>query len=141
MIVSAIVIKNEMEIQLPRSFTIDLAQKLQKLLIAMKRITGTDNGTFENIQRCKEAGGPVTFIIMRHRPTSSFFHRQPGLGSVQRLYLRLFIDTQHQRFIRRIKKDTNTILYFSTNPFVFDQLERFGSRGCHPHQTKTFKLS
>ncbi len=69
---------------------------------------------------------------MRHGSTSPFFHRQSRLGSVQRLDLRLFIDTQHEGFIRRIQIQTDHVGQFLNKPFVLGQLERLGSMGLQP---------
>ncbi len=132
MIVSTIIVQNQMKIAFPRSVAINLAQELQKLLVAMKRITGTNHGTFKDIERCKKASSPVTFVIMRHGSTSPFFHRQPRLGSIQRLDLRLFIDTQHKGFIRRIQIQTHNVRQFFNKPFVLGQLERLSSMGLQP---------
>ena len=98
----------------------------------MKRITGADNGAFKHIQRSKKAGGPVTFIIMRHRPASTFFHRQPWLGSVQRLDLRLFINTQHHGFFRRIQIEADHIRQLFNKLFVPGQLECLGTMWLQP---------
>ena len=135
MIVSAIIVQDQMEVQFPRSVTINLAQELQKLLVAMKRITGADHCPFKDIERCKKACSPVTFIIVRHGPTTPFFHRQPRLGSIQRLDLldlRLFIHTQHQGLIRRIQIETDHVCQFFNKSSVFGQLERLGSVELQP---------
>lgn len=91
MIVSSIIVQDQIEMSFPRRVTINLTQELQKLLVAMKWIAGTGHCAFKHIERCKKASRPVTFIIMRHGRTSTFFHRRPRLGSIQRLDLRLFI--------------------------------------------------
>ena len=89
----------------------------------MKRITSTNHCPIQYTQRCKKAGSPITFIVMRHCPTSFLFHRQSGLCSIQSLYLRFFIDTQNQSFIRRIQIQTNHIGQFFNKPFVLRQFK------------------
>jgi len=36
---------------------------------------------------CKQRGGAVTFVVVRHRPGAARLHRQPRLGTVERLDL------------------------------------------------------
>ena len=81
----------------------------------MKRITSTDHSTFQDIECCKKAGSPVTFIIVRHGSSSPPFHRQSRLGSVQRLDLRLFIDAQHEGLSSLVASESEMV--FLQNEF------------------------
>lgn len=53
-----------------------------------------------NVERGKQSGGPVALVVMGHRPATAFFHRKPGLRSIQGVNLGLFIHTQHKRLVR-----------------------------------------
>jgi hypothetical protein len=46
---------------------------------------------------------------MGHGAASALFERQARLGSVQRLYLALFIDAQHDGVLRRVQVEPEDI--------------------------------
>jgi len=51
----------------------------------------------------KQCRRPIAFVIVGHGPGPTFLHRQPGLGAVKRLDLALFVDREHDGFVRRIE--------------------------------------
>src|ERR1035437_8398737 len=87
MVVGAIIVQDQTQVQTRRSFTIDLTQELQKLLIPMSGIATPNHRAFQPIERSEHAGGSVAFIVVRHGPTPPLFHRQSRLGSIQGLHL------------------------------------------------------
>src|SRR3989339_716352 len=129
---STIVIQYQMQVSPFRGFAVDLAQEFKKFFIAMKRIASPDYRAFQYIQRCKKASSPITFIIVRHGSASPLLHWQSGLGSIQRLYLRLFVDTQHQGFIRWVQIQSDHIRQFFNTPFILGQFKGLGSMGLQP---------
>ena len=56
-----------------------------------------DPGSIENVERCKQRGGAVAFVIMGHRSEPPVLERQPRLRAVECLYLALFVEGQHNR--------------------------------------------
>jgi hypothetical protein len=47
----------------------------------------TDDGAVEDVEGNEQRGGTVTLVVVRHRPRASRLHRQPRLGTVERLNL------------------------------------------------------
>ncbi len=86
MIVRPVVVQDQVEVHPLRRLPVNLAQKQEKLLISMTRVTGANDGAVEHIECSKQTGGSIAFVVMRHGPASTLLHRQPGLRPVQRLH-------------------------------------------------------
>jgi hypothetical protein len=82
---------------------VDQAEKLQPLLVPMPLLAEAEDLAVKGVQSRKQRCCAVAFIVMRHRLAASFLQWQPGLGSVQGLYLALLIDAQNQRMLRRVQ--------------------------------------
>jgi hypothetical protein len=54
-----------------------------------------DHRTGGDIERGKQGSGAMALVVVRHGTGSALFHRQPWLGTVERLDLALLVDTQH----------------------------------------------
>ena len=65
--------------------------------------------------------------IMGHRAAAALLHRQPRLGPVERLDLRLLIDRQHHGVLGRIDIEADDILNLGGKLRIVRQLE-----GLHP---------
>ena len=74
----------------------------------------------------------MALVIVGERPASALFDGQARLGTVKRLNLRLFIDTQHHRMHwgRYIKP--HYIVQFSTKAGSFDSLKARQRCGARP---------
>src|SRR6267154_5764231 len=102
MLMGAVIVQYQMQVQAAGDLSIKLAKKLQIFLMSMTRHTRPDHGAVQNVEGGKESRGAVSFIVMRHGAATALLNRQPWLRSFQRLNLAFFIHTQHQRFIRWI---------------------------------------
>ena len=49
-----------------------------------------DDGAVEDVEGGEQRGGAVTFVVVGHRAGAARLHRQPWLGTVERLNLALF---------------------------------------------------
>ena len=132
MVVRTVVVQDQMNRQTGGNVLVNLAEELPKLDVAVTRISRPDHGTFQRVQRCEKGRGPVAFVIVSHGSATPLFHRQPRLGSVQGLDLRLLVDTQHHRFVRRIKVNTHYIRQFLDKALITGEFERFVRCGCRP---------
>jgi hypothetical protein len=66
-----------------------------------------DHPASDNVERGEQGHGAVAEVIMRHPFGIAQAHRQYRLGTLQRLDLALLVDTQDQRFVRRIEVKPN----------------------------------
>ena len=92
--------------------------------MTMARQTRADDGAFEDVQRGKQRGRTVPFVVVGHRARPAGLHRQPGLRPPQRLDLALFVDTEDQGLFGRIHVKTDDVGELFDEPRVGRQLER-----------------
>ena len=88
---------------------VDLPQKFQELLGAMAGHAIADDLARFHIQRGEQRGRAVPLIIVCHGGCAPLLERQTGLRPIQRLDLRLLINTQNHSPIRWIKVETDDI--------------------------------
>src|SRR5271165_3706423 len=124
MLVRGVVVGDAMDIEMLGRCSINRLEKLQKFLMPVPFHALTDDFAFENIQCGEQGRGSVAFIIMRHRAEASRLHRQSGLGTVKRLYLGLFVKTEHQSMLRRAEIKPHDILQLFHKMTIIRQLER-----------------
>lgn len=60
-----VVVQDQVEGLPRRRVSVDGAQELQKVLVAMTRIAGANHGAVEHIECREQAGGAVALVIMR----------------------------------------------------------------------------
>jgi len=128
----SIVVQDQMEIQPPGRLAVDLTQKLQIFLVTMPRVTTANNRPLQDVQRREQRRRPVPLIVMGHRPTPAFLHRQPRLSPVQGLNLRLLINAQNQRFLGGIQVKPDHIGELLHKPSVFRQFKGLDSMRLKP---------
>ena len=90
----------------------------------MARQTRADDSAFEDVQRGKQRGRAVTFVVVGHRAGPAGLHRQAGLGSLQRLDLALFVDTEDQGLVGRVDIQADDVGELLDEPRVGRQFER-----------------
>jgi hypothetical protein len=83
------------EITFLRRLPVEGPQETQKLLMAVALHALPDHRTGGDIERGKEGSGAMALVVVRHGARSALFHRQPWLGTVERLDLALLVDAQH----------------------------------------------
>ncbi len=124
-VVCPVVVQDQVEGHPMRRVSVNGAQELQKLLVAVPRVTGADHGAVQHIERREQTGGPVALVVVRHGAAAPLLHRQARLRPVQRLHLRFFIHAEHQRLVRRVEVDAEHVRQRLDKPLVGRQLEGF----------------
>jgi len=99
-LVSGVVVDDQMQIELGRGFAFDLAQELQPLLVPMPRQALADHGTVQRIEGRKQRGRSVALVVMRERLRAAPLQRQPRLGAIERLDLALLVAAQDRAHAR-----------------------------------------
>src|SRR5207245_3681512 len=64
MLVGAIVVQDEMHVELGADFAVDEAEELQELLVTMAGVAMTDHLAAGDIERREETGDPVAFVVV-----------------------------------------------------------------------------
>jgi hypothetical protein len=79
----------------------DLVEKFAELYGAMASIALADDPAGCDVERGKQRGEAVAFVVVTTTRCLARPHRQDGLAAVQRLDLRLLIDAQHDGALGR----------------------------------------
>ena len=86
----------------PPEQRVPLLEELDELLMPVLLHATPQHGAIENIERGKQRGGAVAFVIVCHGGAFSGLQRQAGLGAIERLNLALLIDRQHHGMAGRL---------------------------------------
>ena len=72
-------------------------------LVPVALIAIANNFASQNVERRKQGGRPMPFVVVSHGAAASLFQGQSRLGTLEGLNLALLIHTQHHRLIGRIE--------------------------------------
>ncbi len=123
MLVSRVVVDDQMNVQLWGHRLVDALEKAEKLLMTVTRLAlGNDRaaGDIEGGQQCR---GAVADIVMGDAFHVFQAHRQHRLGTIERLDLRLFIDRKHDGMIGRIQIESHHIAHLFDEEGITGKLE------------------
>src|SRR2546430_8516857 len=101
MFVRAVVVDDQVDVELLRDAVLDTPQKGEELLMAMARLAIGQHRAVEHIERCEERRGAMALVIVRDPFDIPQPERQHRLGALRRLALALLIHAQHQGVLRR----------------------------------------
>ena len=87
MLVGRIVVDDGVDRLFHGDLRLDRIEEADELLVAMALHVAADDSAIEDVEGCEQRGGAVTFVVVRHRPGAARLHRQPRLGTVERLDL------------------------------------------------------
>src|SRR6202521_5819649 len=132
MLMGAVIVQYQMQVQAAGDLSIKFAQELQILLMSMTGHTRTDHGAVQYVEGGKESRRAVPLIVVGHGAATTLLNRQPWLRSFQSLNLALLIHTQHQRFIRWIQVQAHHIVKLFDELLIFRQLEGPGAMWLQP---------
>ncbi len=107
-----VVVENQVDRLVGRHFAFDGIEKADEFLMPVALHAAADDLALKDIEGGKQGGGAVALVIVGHRGAAPFFHRQTGLGSVERLDLALLVDAEDHGMGRRIDVEANDRLEF-----------------------------
>src|SRR5215467_2219134 len=93
MLVRAVVIDDEMDLQASRDLGLDLAQEGQELLMPMTRLAVGEYVAAEDIERREQRGRAMALVVVRDSLGVPQPQREHRLRALQGLSLALFINT------------------------------------------------
>jgi len=129
MLVGRVIVHDQMKVQLGRSFRIDFFEEADEFLMAVSRHAVSDHFSIKHAEGRKQRGCAVAFVIVRHGPAASLFHREPRLGSVEGLNLAFLVDAKDQRLVRGVEVEANDIVELVDKVLVATDLEGFDQMG------------
>jgi hypothetical protein len=87
MFVGRVIVDDDVDHFSRRDLCLDRIEEADELLMPMALHVAADDGAIEDVEGGEQRGGTVTLVVVRHRPGAARFHRQPRLGTVERLNL------------------------------------------------------
>ncbi len=108
-LVGAVVVDDQVDIQFFWDGLLDLAQEAQELLVPVARSALGHHLPGGHVQRSKQGGGAVADVVMRHALHVAQSHGQQRLSAVQGLDLRLLVDAEHHRLVRRVQVQADDV--------------------------------
>jgi hypothetical protein len=102
-LVSGQIIQHQVNGSRAGEFGFDQLHEFQEFRFAMTAVAFANNSTGSYLVSAKERNYPVAVIVVALTFWLARFHRQDRLGSFESLGLTLFIDTKHDRLLRRIQ--------------------------------------
>ena len=94
-LVSLIVVSNDVKLQLKSDFLVYLAQKDEPLLVAITRCVVSEHLALKLVQSDKESHRSVPLVVISPSANMSLTQRQSLLRAFESLTLTLFIATEH----------------------------------------------
>ena len=101
--------------------------------MAMSAMTSADDLTGLDIERCKKRGDAMAQVVVRLPFRNAWTHRKDRLRAVQRLYLGLLIDAEHDRILRRRHIQSDDVTRLLDEKWISRKLERFAAAQLSPN--------
>ena len=106
-----------------RHLRLNGVQEADELLVTMALHTSANDLAFEDIESSEQRRCAMALVVVGHRAGSAFLHRQAGLGAVERLDLRLFVDREDDGMAGRIDIKPDNIAQLVDELRVVGKLE------------------
>jgi hypothetical protein len=100
MLVSGIVVDDQMDVEMLRRLSVNPAQKFEPLLATMPPHALADHLAIRDVGHSERCRGTMALVVVRHGAGLALLHRQTRLRAVERLDRALFANWKHQRFVR-----------------------------------------
>ena len=136
MFVCAVVIYDQMQVQVGRYRRIDVAQETQELLMTMTRLILREHATVGDIESCKQCGRAVSIVVVSHPLDISQAHRQHRLGAFQRLNLAFLTTHSTSALSGGFRYNPTISRSFSIKNGSVDSLKLRLRCGCTPNSDK-----
>ena len=123
MFMGGVVIDDQVNIEFGRNAVVQPPQKREKLLMPVSRLAFGEHGAGGDVERGKQSSRPVANVVMGDSFDVAEPHGQNRLSSIERLNLALFVNTQHEGVIGRIKIQPCNIANFLNKERIGGELE------------------
>lgn len=122
-LVSAVVVEDEVNVQIGWDLSLDHIQKPAEFHGAMASVELANHAAGLQIQSGKQRSRAVAFIVVGAALQLPRLHGQQRLSPVQCLNLALFVDAEHQRVIGWVDIQASDVAHFFDQQRVWRQLE------------------
>jgi hypothetical protein len=90
----------------------------------VSRLAVRNDGSLQYVERCKQGGGSMPFLVVRLPSRQAGPKGEQGLRPVQRLNLTLLIYAEHDGSIGRVHVPPHDIAHFGSKLQIGAELER-----------------
>jgi len=123
MLVSRVVIQDQMDIESRRDASIDMFEELKKFGVPMARKALLDDLSTQGIEGCEKGGRSVTNVVVR-LPGRHARTKWKDRGSpLQGLHAAFLVDAQHDGIRRRVHVEAHDVAQFLSKQRVGTELE------------------
>ena len=142
-LVRAVVVDDQVHVELGRDLLVDPPQETQKLLVPVPGFALGDHRTSGYVQGGKQRCGAVAVVVVGAPLDVAQAHRQQRLGAVQGLDLRFLVNAEHNCLIGRVEVEPDDVADFLDKKRIVGELERFlavglQGEGLQPAVRRTF---
>ena len=109
MLVGAVVVDDEVDVEAGGHAGVDVLEEAQELLMTMPRLALGDDLAGGHVQGGKEVGGAMADVAVRDAFDVSEPEGQERLGSLQRLGPALLVDAEHHRAFGRVEVEADDV--------------------------------
>lgn len=120
-----LVVDDQVQIEFLGRLFVDPSQKAEELLVPVTGLAFGDHRTGGHIQGCKQGGGAVADVVMRHTLHVAQSHGQQRLRPVQSLNLRLLVYAEHDSVLGWIEIQADDVANLLDKERIGGELERF----------------
>jgi hypothetical protein len=92
MLVSCVIIRNDVDLLSFGSMSVDLTKEGNPVLVGVTVSALTQHRSVQRVERRKQCGRTMPLVIVGHCLSTTLLHRQAGLRTIQRLDLALLVN-------------------------------------------------
>lgn len=123
MLVGAVVIHDQMDVEILRDGLLDLAEEAQEFLVPVARLALGDHLASGHVQGSEQGGGAMADVVMGDALDVPQTHGQERLSPVEILNLRLLVNAEHHRLVGRIQVQADDVADLLVKEGICRQLE------------------
>ena len=109
MLVSAVVVDDQVHVELGWDLLVDPPQETQKLLVPVPGLALGDHRTGGHVQGGKQCGGAVADVVVGDSLDVAQTHRQQRLGVIEGLDLRFLVNAEHNCLIGWVELEPDDV--------------------------------
>src|SRR5438309_11260512 len=120
----SVVVEHDVNRFIGRNMTLDGIEKTNEFLMPVALHTAPDDLAFKDVEGGEQGGGTVALVVVCHRGAAPLLHRQPGLGTIERLDLALLVDAENHGTVRWIDIEADDFRELVGEFGIVGELER-----------------
>src|SRR3546814_3742368 len=99
-LVRGVVVEDHVDDLAGRHLGFDEVEETDELLVAVALHAAADDLSVEDVESGEQRGGAMSLVVVGHGAEAALLHRQTGLGAIERLDLRLFVEREDRKRTR-----------------------------------------